>query len=79
MTTVAMSISLQIFLLDVAQVKVLFFLKKNLFDTMNRSNLSSSAPQYPTDRGLLRLHDFVCEPGLGRRLRPFGWVFGGPQ
>lgn len=79
MTTVAMGLSLQIFLLDVVQVKVALTNNRFFYHPMYLSGFQSKAHQYFTDGGLLRLHDFICESGLGCRVRPPCWISGGPQ
>lgn len=49
------------------------------YHPMYLSGFQSKAHQYFTDGGLLRLHDFICESGLGCRVRPPCWISGGPQ
>lgn len=74
MTTVAMNVSLQIFLLDVVQVKVVLTTGAIFFSLHH-----PHPPQFLTDGGLLCLHDFIREPGLGRCVRPSHWISGGTQ
>lgn len=75
-TTIAMSVSLQIFLLDIVQVIFVFFLQ---YHPVYFSEFQNKASHYITDGGLLCVHDFICEPGLGCCHRPSAWISGGPQ
>lgn len=71
-TTAAMAVSLQIFLLDVVQVAA-------ALQYENPSCPDFHATIRPPDGGLLRVPGSVCEPGLGRRDGPSDRVPGGPQ
>lgn len=69
-TTAAMAVSLQIFLLDVVQVEVVLQTKILPVPTVTI---------HSSDGGLLRVLGLVREPGLGRRDGPSDRVPGGPQ
>lgn len=77
MTSVAIGVSLQIFLLDVVKVKV--YCVPTLIQMFHDSVFSfNNIKVYTTitDGGLLRFRDFICESGLGCFDRPPGWISG---